>query len=103
VEITVSVDPDLERNLLVHVDVKEAAMEAANKIAERARSLAPVVTGQYAAGIVTQETPHGARVLASDQKSHWVEFGIPSHGQAAQFVLRRAVELAGFKFHKGRG
>ena len=65
-------------------------LKVAKAIAERAKSLAPVVEGNYRDGIIVQRTPHGARVFASDQKSSWVEFGIPSQNQPAQFVLRRA-------------
>lgn len=82
--------------------VGASAEEAAEKIAAIARSDAPHETGEYAAGIVVQKTKTGARVFASDYKSAWIEFGVPSQGQPARFVLRRAVEAAGFKFKKGR-
>jgi len=47
------------------------------------------------------KTPHGARVIASDNKSSWIEFGIPSQNQPPQFILRRAVDSLGLKFKKG--
>jgi hypothetical protein len=80
--------------------VMVSAHDAAEKIAQVARDTAPVLTGAYQAGIVVQDTKGGARVFASDYKSAWVEFGIPSRGQAAHFTLRRAAEVAGYTFKK---
>ena len=76
-------------------------MSAAEKIAGIAKSSAPVgVTGNYSAGIKAEKTKRGARVFASARESAFVEFGVPSQGQPAQFILRRAAEAAGFKFRK---
>ena len=90
----------IEAALLESVIQGGVAMEIATAIAAEARATAPVVTGNYRDGIVVQATKHGARVLASDQKSTWVEFGIPSRGVAPQFVLRNAAESLGYKFKK---
>lgn len=87
--------------------IKTSSKEVAEDIARVARQLAPSgpsnsgsEPGAYVDGIVVQETKTGARVLASDYKSAWIEFGVPSQGQPARFVLRRAVEAAGYKFRK---
>jgi hypothetical protein len=81
--------------------IASSAEAAAEQIAEIARSSAPHESGDYAAGIVVQKTKTGARVFASDYKSAWIEFGVPSQGKPARFNLRRAVEAAGFRFKKG--
>lgn len=78
------------------------AMEVANEIAAYAIGAAPVVTGRYRDGIIVQETKRGARVLASDQKSSWIEFGNPKRNQPARFILRNAVEALGYTFKKTR-
>lgn len=81
-------------------EVKTSSRDAAQAIASAARSIAPVDEGNYVEGVVTQDTPSGTRVLATDQKSAWIEFGIPSRGIPARFVLRRAVEAVGLSFKK---
>ena len=101
-DVVVTLDPDLNAAVALLVGQMGAAVPIAEKIAEAARALAPVVLGNYRDGIVVQATRTGARVLASDQKSSWIEFGIPSHNQPAQFVLRRAVDACGLKFKKGK-
>lgn len=84
--------------------VHQAAHDAAEKIAETARGTAPEVSGDYKNGIIVQDfgSPSsrkaGARVLASDFKSAWIEFGVPERGIPATFNLRNAVDSAGFKF-----
>jgi hypothetical protein len=96
-------NPDLERELHKFPDVVASTDDVANEIAERARDLAPVESGAYRDGIIVQKSsPKGvARVLATDQKSAWIEFG---NGRSihAQFVMRTAVESLGLKFKKGR-
>ena len=98
---SVDLDPDLDAKVNKMIAEGGAPLEVAEKIAAAARANAPVVTGAYAAGISAAKTPHGARVVASDEKSSWVEFGIPSQNQPAQFNLRRAVDSLGLKFKKG--
>lgn len=93
--------PDLDAKVAAMVAKGDKPIEIAQKIAAVARDNAPVVTGAYRDGITAQKTPHGAAVIASDEKSSWVEFGIPSQGQPAQFNLRRAVDATGAKFTKG--
>jgi hypothetical protein len=76
-------------------------MQAAEQVAGIARSTAPVATGLYASSIEVQKTKTGARVFAADQKSAWIEFGVPGRNQPARFVLRNAAEAAGLSFKKG--
>lgn len=99
-DIEVELDGDIDDKVRKMPEVKSASHEAVDKIAAIARDTAPVVLGDYKAGIVTQETRFGWRVLADDQKSAWVEFGVPSQNQPPQFILRRAAESAGYKFTK---
>lgn len=82
--------------------IEDAALDVARKIAEQARSTAPVLTGAYQAGIIVEVYKTGARVVASDQKSAWIEFGIPSNNVPAQFNLRSAATSLGYKFKKKR-
>lgn len=93
--------PDLDNEVGHLTEVQTEAKEAAEKIARVARETAPVQDGDYRDGIVTQQTRTGYRVVATDQKSAWIEFGIPSRNVPAKFNLRRAVESAGYRF-KGR-
>ena len=102
-DIELHIDPELEMNLHKMPAIEVAAFEAATKIADRARDTAPVVTGRYKAGIKVERFRGGARVLATDQKSSWVEFGNPKKHIPAQFILRNAAASLGFKFKKGRG
>ncbi len=107
---SVDLDPDLDAKVNEMIAKGDKPIEAAEKIAAAARANAPVGnpatdpnSGAYRDGIVAKKTPHGAVVIASDNKSSWVEFGIPSQGQPAQFNLRRAVDATGYKFSKGHG
>jgi len=100
---SVDLDPDLDAKLADMIAKGDKPLEIAEMIASAARADAPVVSGLYAAGISAMKTPHGARVVASDNKSSWIEFGIPSQNQPPQFILRRAVDSLGLKFSKGHG
>lgn len=100
---SVDIDPDLDDKLNKMIAEGGTPLEVAQAIANAARADAPVVSGAYAAGISAMKTPHGARVVASDNKSSWIEFGIPSQNQPPQFILRRAVDSLGLKFSKRKG
>jgi len=100
---SVDLDPGLDEKLADMIAKGDKPIEIAERIAAAARADAPVVTGAYAAGISAEKTPHGARVVASDNKSSWIEFGIPSQNQPPQFILRRAVDSLGLKFSKRKG
>ena len=99
----IDLDPDLDAKIQDMIAKGDAPLAIAENIARTARANAPVLTGAYRDGITAKKTPHGAAVIASDEKSSWVEFGIPSQGQPAQFNLRRAVDATGYKFSKGHG
>ena len=98
---SVDLDPDLDEKLNKMIAEGGKPLEIAEAIASAARADAPVVEGLYRDGISAKKTPHGARVIASDNKSSWIEFGIPSQNQPPQFILRRAVDSLGLKFWKG--
>lgn len=99
-EPTFEVEVLLEEKLRKMPMLQTKCVEAATAIAERARETAPVVSGAYRAGIMVQPFRGGARVLAVDLKSCWIEFGIPSKGVRPQFILRNAAQALGFTFKK---
>ena len=88
----------LDADVLQVVAAGDTAMVMAGKIAALAKAIAPVLTGRYRDGIKVEKTELGARVIATDNKSAWVEFGVPSRNQEAHFVFRRAAEAVGLKF-----
>jgi hypothetical protein len=104
----VTLDDDIDDKVERLPEIKTSSKKAANDIAEYARSIAPVGgpddehAGAYRDGIEVQETKTGHRVIATDQKSAWMEFGIPSQGQAAHWTLRTAAAALGYKFKKGK-
>ena len=100
VDLHIDIDDDIDEKVAQMPEVKETALDVAERVADIARSTAPVVSGDYRDGIEAQKTKNGARVFASDYKSAWVEFGIPSRGIGAQFNLRNAAKTAGLKFKK---
>jgi uncharacterized protein (DUF2237 family) len=102
-DIKIVIDQNLEGKLHKFSEVEAKSLEIAQAIADKARELAPVVTGRYRDGIIVQKPNDKgtARVLATDQKSSWVEFGT-AHGMEPHFTMRSAVEALGLKFKKGR-
>lgn len=102
-DVRIDLDPDLDEKVAHMPEVKTASLDTARKVAALARSRAPKETGTYADGIVVQETKGGARVFAADQKSAWIEFGVPGRNQPARWVLRSAAEALGLKFTKRKG
>jgi hypothetical protein len=98
----IELNPNLEDELKKFPLLQTSTFEVAKAIAERARSLAPVMTGRYRDGIEAQppNAKGTSRVYASDQKSSWIEFGNRDGLQAPQFVMRNAVESLGLKFSK---
>ena len=101
--LQIDIDDDVDKRAAMEPVVKETALEAAERVATIARETAPQLTGNYASGIGVQPIKTGARVFASDYKSAWIEFGVPSRGQPAHWILRRAAEAAGLKFRKRKG
>ncbi len=85
------------RQILRSKAVSEGTRRAAEKIAARARDLAPVDTGAYRDSIGVDRTQRrdrsGHEVVARDRKAHWIEFG--SEGRAPQRVLGRAADTRG--------
>lgn len=102
-EIRFEPAPDLDEKVVQLPLVGAKAVDVAVHIAQVARDTAPEDSGDYVAGIVVQKTKTGARVWASNFKSAWLEFGAPSRGLPARFILRRAVESAGYTFKKRGG
>jgi len=95
--------PDLDIEIAKLVDKSDTAVDACNKIADAARSLAPSDSGDYRAGIKVERFKGGARVVATARHSAFIEFGVPGRNQPAQFVLRRAVDSVGLRFKKRKG
>jgi hypothetical protein len=102
-DVEVTLNSNLEKELHQHPAVSSSARASVVAIADRARAMAPVQTGAYRDGIIVN-APNAkgvARVVATDQKSTWVEFGTAS--QPGQFIVRSAAESLGFKFVKKGG
>lgn len=103
-EAVVTLSPSLEKDLHTFPAVTTNTQAAANQIADMARDLASehVLTGRYREGIKvnlpTLQSKGVARVVATDQKSAWMEFGNYQH--PGFFIIRNAVELCGFSFKK---
>lgn len=102
--IRIDLNPNLERDLNKLKAVDDKVQAAARAIAERARQLAPVDTGEYRDKITVQKSNKSNsgiwRVISTAQEAFWVEFGVPSRGIHGQFVFRRAVESLGLKWAK---
>jgi hypothetical protein len=112
-ELEITLNPNLAAQLAASAVVYTKTMEMAQAVAEAAKENADlegvVDTGAYRDGIKAVQGTHGwARVVASDPKSSWIEFGAPGHeawgdGSAplpAHWILRTAAEQLGFKFTK---
>lgn len=113
----VRVNPNLEAEVTGHIlgtrrethgPLERALGLYAEQIAERARQIARVEyyrTGAYARGIVADvgvdDKRHElvGRVVATDWKSHWAEFGWRSRtgGERARHILARAARQVGFE------
>ena len=101
--IEIQLAENLERALKDVPEIGDSAFEVAEKIAEIAAATAPIgLTADYANGIKAQRFKGGARVIATDYKSSWIEFGVPSRNQPAHWILRNAAEDAGLTFGKER-
>lgn len=99
--LRIDIDGDLDARVGAMVAKSGQLVGIAEAIAAAARASAPEESGAYRAGIIVQETKHGARVVATDFKSAWIEFGDPPANQPARFILRNAVVSLGLKFKKG--
>jgi hypothetical protein len=99
-DFKIELAPDLEAVVTKEVVKSKKPLDIANAIRSEAIATAPRDTGRYADNIVVEETPKGARVFAADQKSAWIEFGIPGRGIPGLFILRRAADSLGLTFTK---
>ena len=99
-EPRIDIDGDLDAKVAKLVLKGGHAKKIAESIAERAKETAPEESGDYKAGIIVQDTKTGARVIATDYKSAWIEFGAPNRNEPAQFILRKAAQSLGLKFKK---
>lgn len=103
-DAVISLDPHLQEKLHTFPTVSTNTQKAAEQIAEMAKDLSMehYLTGRYREGIIvnkpTLESRGVARVLATDQKSSWMEFGNYQH--PGYMILRNAVELCGYSFKK---
>lgn len=87
------------RWLRTSAELQAACHDAAERIAARARAIAPVDSGAYRSGIVVRDEPNtawdgrvGSVVEATAPHSATVEWGTRRHRGRGQHVLRRAVE-----------
>lgn len=85
-------------------DLQDSLGSAANKIADTAKSIAPVRTGAYRDSIEgidgLEKSEVLGRVIAKDFKAHWIEFGTTDTPTFA--VLRKAAELNGYQVRDKR-
>lgn len=96
--------PGLDKLLEYEPEIKEQLLAGAEVIAMSSKALAHAEaydTGDYERGIETYVGSEGVRVIATDFKSHWIEWGT-STGFAARHVLRRAAQMIGFRVEGGR-
>jgi hypothetical protein len=94
----VTIHGDFSEKLHQFPVVQAGTRAIAVAIAERAREMAPVESGDYKNGIVV-DPPNKkgvARVYSQDPKSSWIEFGTSQ--QPGLFVIRSATESLGYKF-----
>lgn len=85
---------------------RDALLEIAGQVAERAKELAPVKTGEYRDSIEARLEGDRVLVVADDRKAGWIEFGTGGgnghHPTQAFAPLRTAAEEAGLKFKARR-
>lgn len=69
-------DADLQREIESSAQVQVAKVKRAEEVAAFAKSIAPLDTGEYAAGIEVRKTKTGkVRVVATAWYSHFIEYG----------------------------
>lgn len=84
----------LQKQIAENKAVQDELKRRAEALAEYARSIAPVKTGEYRDSIAVVPTPEGSgwRVEATDYKAVWIEFGTVDEpekrvlGRAAQHI-----------------
>lgn len=91
-------NPFFEKELAASAELKAAEHEIADKIVDRAKAIAPVVTGNYRDSIHVEDAGEHPEVVADALNDEglsyaaYVEFG--TFDTPAQAVLRRALESA---------
>ena len=93
-------NPNLSRELEQSADMRSAMVRAAEVAADESRRIAPVDTRQYRDSIRVEVTPDGARVVADDEASVYIEFGTEDTPTFAP--LRRGAEAAGLHLRAKR-
>lgn len=68
-------DADLTREIESSAKVLAEKVKKAEEVAAFAKSIAPIETGKYAAGIEVQRRRNRVRVVATAWYSHFVEYG----------------------------
>lgn len=96
VGLTVEGAPELSRGLSRVADelgdLSTPGKDVADRVADRARSGAPVDTGALAASIRTVVYPDAATVEAGEPYAPFVHWGVPSRNIEAQPFLTLALE-----------
>jgi hypothetical protein len=96
-------NPLVEDQIRRSVEMERALRAQAEAAAAAAREMAPVDSGDYRDGIKAdsdRDPIARAAVVATDFKSHWIEFG--TIRQPARAILRRACEAVGLTTIGGR-
>lgn len=109
--VQVQIKPGIDGELAESTLLREHALKAAEKIAEKARELAPVGTeaegdlhpGQYRDSITAEASGKGAVVLSKDPLAHFVEFGVPHYFIPPKFVFRHAAQACGYNLKSSNG
>lgn len=78
----------------------DTPMQAAQKIAETAKAMAPIDSGEYESSIHAEKTARGAVVVSHSEHAHWVEFGAPARGIEARWIMHKAALISGYEFGK---
>lgn len=100
-ETEAQIAAEIERQVKQQVELRVAADKRAKEVQAAARSFAPVRTGEYAASIKVRKLPDIGglpmrRVVATDFKSHWIEFGTGEPGPtAASAPMEKAANAFG--------
>jgi len=98
-EVEINLDEEFLKNLHKLPIVTSKVQAAAILIADAAKSIAPVDSGDYKASIEAKKSNRfdksGAWVVTADDEGGWIEFGNGSN-RPAHSTLRNAVIAAGF-------
>lgn len=109
--VVVEIKPGLDAEVAASLAVREAALKAANRIADKAREMAPVGNeaegdlhpGQYRDSITAEASGKGAVVISKDPLAHFVEFGVPHYFIPPKFIFRHAAAACGYNLKSSNG